>query len=781
MDASKPARGNIIGQLLQAAPLIQASVDCGQVSSLFQEQPTVPVFVVAKPDGGFGLVDRNSFLTTYLKGFNRDLYLRRPISALYDSQPLVVDYYEAVDEVGLLITSQYPQALKSAFIITRAGEYAGIGQGADLLRAVAKFAQAANAAKSTFLASMSHELRTPLNGVIGNLELLSTTELSGEQIELARTASVSAATLLDLIGDLLDLNKIEADRLELEMIDCDVRTVVQGAFDIVSPKARQKDIRLRTFIDATVPARLRSDPLRLRQVLVNFAGNAVKFVENGGVFLNVRCEATGPDTVQLLFEVVDTGPGFNPARAASLFEAFTQEDSSTTRKHGGTGLGLTIAKKIIELMNGEIGCSTEPGFGSTFWCTVPAQVVEWAAPPEVPSTTLWLLDDTESRERLGQELQGLPVTILSEGLENRAKFDVAVIVDDGLPQTLHHLARARATEQTVVLVSQAPTSIRRYEAHRSGADYIVDRQDIAPRLGAILASLKHHRDAVQRHALPAKLAEVDAPVLVLDDTSTNRDLATRQLGRFGLRCETAEHGLEGLTMSKEKDYALIFVDGSMPVMDGIEFARAFREREAAEGRRRTPLIAMTAHAIAGDSERFIAAGMDDYLAKPVTLEKLRAKVMRWLKVEAGAAPAAPPPAASVPTTSRAIDREALNELLGEDNAEMRAGLLSVFVSDSPKALLRINRALEADDRDELARAAHAAKSAAGSSGARTLTTMLKDLEMQARNAPVDVLNEQLGRITAEFARAQADARDLIAEAPQAPAEMGLNLPALSVA
>ena len=787
--------GHVVGQLLQTVPLLPPTITCGAVADLFGKQPTVPAFVVQMPKGGYGLVDRNSYMTRYLERYNRDIFQRRPITALVDGNPLVVDHDAPIKQVGLLVTSERPDALKTAFVITRGGDFAGVAMGADLMRAVARLAEEASVAKTTFLTNMSHEIRTPLNAVIGNLELLAATALDGEQSDLARMASVSAHTLLELIGDLLDLSKIEADRLEIEMVNCDVRAVIDEVLTIAMPRAKQKGLRLVGWVGAAVPATIRSDPLRLRQVLLNFVGNAVKFTQTGGVFLSARARIDDSGTELLHFEVTDTGPGFDPARAAALFEPFVQEDASTTRRFGGTGLGLAIARRIVEILGGRLGCSTEPGLGATFWATLPVAVAATGtesrpahAPTVFPARVVLVGSDMKAVGAVTAALAAAGIAVSRSGTAAIVPEGTAAIVPEGTAAIVPEGTAAIVPEGTAAIVlDQAdttrtleaiaglvergiapllltadPSRALHYQAYRHGARHVLLYPGEIGEITALLETpeaTREHAAAADPRVTTIAAAPGEALVLVIDDTGTNRELAARQLAKLGLRCETAENGLIGLEMTELRHYALILVDGSMPVMDGFEFARRFRERQSARGDGRTPILAVTAHALAGDAERFIAAGMDDYLAKPVTLEKLRGKLSTWLAAGAAALPVPAPVEAG-----GAIDRAALAEMLGEDDPVAIAELLTVFLADFPGLAQPVAAAIATGDRAALARAAHAGKSAAGSAAARPLAALLARLEAMAPEGDVDTLSALERAVRLEFARVEAEVNALAASA-----------------
>jgi two-component system sensor histidine kinase/response regulator len=764
-ESLNPLEYLTVGHLLRSATILPASALCGEVAALFSEQPATTAFVIRTDGDGFGLVDRSAFLTRYLDRYNRDIYHRHPISRMMDANPLIVEASDSIETVGLRITTEKPEAMRSGFIIRRNGQYAGVGSAITLMNAIAIAAQKANVAKSTFLANMSHEMRTPLHAVIGNLELLGETPLDDGQTELARMASVAAHSLLDIIGDLLDLSKIEAERFEVASVAVDLRRLVNEVLAIIEPKARQKNLRLVGHVGVDVPVTVISDPVRLRQVLINFAGNAVKFTATGGIFLTIRRlddHPEGPDDgrVRLRFEVQDTGPGFNPQRAAALFEPFIQEDSSTTRRFGGTGLGLAISKRIVEPMGGTIGCFSIPGMGAAFWCELALPVVAWHAETRprnllghrvvLVGAALRALAVELTQSGCAVEIESLAHEAAGKATQGQPPSAVVLSADD--EQELEALAilAGLASCITVVTANRSPEFCCR--AYYLGATHILGEETATDEFCALLggdaaeAALVEHAPSSPDVAFGASVR----PLLIIDDTATNRALAVRQLSHFGLSCDTAENGLQGLEKAKAGCFSLILVDGSMPVMDGVGFARHFRAWETEQGLRRTPLVALSAHALVGDADRFQAAGMDDYLAKPVTLHKLGAMLRRWLGD--GASDANPVVAPERQPQALPFDRAALVDMLGEDDPRLLADMLGIFVEDFSALLKPLVTAIETDDRPALASAAHAGKSAAGSAAALPLTTLLAQMEAGAANEEMAALRAMMASVEKEFVR-----------------------------
>ena len=547
-------------------------------------------------------------------------------------------------------------------------------------------AESAAMAKGEFLATMSHEIRTPLNGIIPMLDLIARGKLAPDQREMLRTAHESSQQLLRIVDDILDYSKLEANRLELEITSFNLREVLEAVMQLMQRSAEGKGLRLELNIDPNVRLPVRGDPIRLRQVLTNLIGNAIKFTERGGIQLNVRRLGETAAQHQLRFEVRDTGIGIGHAQQQRLFNAFTQADASTTRLYGGTGLGLAICKRIVDLMGGQIGVHSEPGQGSTFWFESP--LLKVIGDVRIRQTAhdaqrvLAITPNLRLRQRIALLLPnwGATVSIVEttqEALERLrqptapgSQGFVAVLADyDGLRHSARALHRALrrnpAHAQVRLLWLYGEEAIP--EELREGADILPRQAPDADLRSSLLAPPPAVASGGEELALntptPAPEETIEAPagppprLLLVEDNPVNLLVAQKLLSVLGYECDTAANGEIALAQMASDAYDLVLMDCQMPVLDGYAATRRWREIEAGQASvRHLPIVAMTANAMAGDRQRCLDAGMDDYLSKPVTRDLLDACLKRWLRTRGvrstAHAPGPEPAAAAASEASR---------------------------------------------------------------------------------------------------------------------------------
>ncbi len=659
-------------------------------------------------------------------------------------------------------------------------------------------AEAAARAKADFLAHMSHEIRTPMNGIISMASLVLETTLNNEQRGYVETIYTSSESLLTIINDILDFSKIESGKLELEAAPFHLRTCLEETLDLLAPKAAEKGIEIASDIEDELPAEFLGDITRLKQVLVNLLSNGVKFTAQGEVIIVVKVLAApgqhaGPtEPWHLHFSVRDTGIGIPVDRLARLFKSFSQADASTTRKYGGTGLGLAISKSLVEKMGGKMWVESIPQRGSTFHFTVPLRASEKAkaapvpTPPPFPGARVLVVAGPQSvRDLLLRQVQkwGMLPTAVDTGAEALEMLRSGKVFDLGLLDFSLADTEARALAiqlKSLPSASQLPlvllTPLGRQKEEREYAAELFADCLTKPLKPAVMAEL-FARVLSGRKATPARVTAVApaAPalaerlplrMLLCDDNVLNQKVALRLLQQMGYRADVAGNGYEALSAIDREHYDLVFMDVMMPEMGGLEATQIIRERQKQTDRHATYaapiiIIAMTASAMAGDRDKCLNAGMDDYIPKPVRPKELREIVQRWgetLQQMKAQPPAANPESASAEanvevsnTEDSPVDMTRLLDLT-DGTREGLQELMNLFFSQTTTQLGQLTAAVKASEAAEIRRISHSCAGASATCGMRTLAPLLREMENAAINADVSTAPQLLSQAEHEFAK-----------------------------
>jgi PAS domain S-box-containing protein len=640
-------------------------------------------------------------------------------------------------------------------------------------------AKQATIAKSEFLANMSHEIRTPMNGVIGMIELLLTARLTEEQNEYLKIIQNSGNALLAIVNDILDYSKIEAGRLDLETIDFNLRRLTDEVNDLMALRAQEKGLEYLSVIKADVPLFLIGDPVRLRQILINLVGNSIKFTEQGEVLIDISLMSENETDATIRFSVIDTGIGIPIDTQTRIFESFSQADGSTTRKYGGTGLGLAISRQLVKMMNGEIGVESEPGKGSTFWfyavfkkqqgCTEVKQIMQ----EEIRKKRILIIDNNStSREILRTYLKswGCRVEEVSNGSSALEELGAAAgkdlyniaIINMNMPEMngeeLAQKIREKEEFKDIFLIMLSALNQRHdtFAIDKFGFTAYLNKPVKKMQLYNCLCAVSGEQGQEISEQVKGRKQDLHisaerkrlAKILLAEDDTTNQKVAKGILEKLGYSLDIVRNGKEAINALKKVPYDLVLMDCQMPEMDGYEATGIIRNPDSGVINNSIPVIAMTAHAMAGDRERSLAAGMDDYVTKPIRMDSMSAVLNKWLTqysvikdtpVEAKEAEADP-----------VFDKDMLMARLGFDDV-LADTVINGFLEDMPKQIRKLKRLIDNGKSEEAGYQAHRIKGAAASIEGQALRAVAYEMEKAGKSGDMDGLKRLFPELKKQFA------------------------------